>query len=1088
MPSDLLERLSPNQREAVLHEGGPLIVVAGPGAGKTRVMTRRIGHLIAERGVEPRTVLALSFTIKAAEELRTRLIDLIGPSAADAVQATTFNSFGAGLTRRFADVAGLPPHRSMLDSAQRKRLMRAAIREKGFLARTAAGGIDSAIELASARISAMHNAGKTATEAIVELEKAVRAEHAAPDLEDWLDAANLWSDVTVRARVEGLLSYEDQIALPTELMERDTRVADMVRADCAHVVVDEFQDLNTAQLRLLRSIAPPGTGADIAVVGDDDQAIYGFRGADDRALERFKKVWTKDGDTVRPIELGENWRSERVVVDVSAKIIAEAHERFNDGKALVCARAEDPPAEGASVEAVVFAREDWRNDAPAIAAMILHRRQAEPDLPWNRIAVIARTHPDLSRVQGALELAGVPVERARDRDSGDDPAVQDVLAWARLLVDPAASWCVRRILRRPPLTIPEGRVGAWEQAYQARRSRLEAGDEGEPALPGAGNFLEFLGEHIEPNDAARPAVDRLLEWFGELSAVAAERPADEAIEQIVRTTGAASIDLPDARRRARRIRSLVALLRFARERRGRIEQPGDLRAFISYYDDLDAGDRTLEARGEDAEDSPGGTADAVQLLTAHAAKGLEFDTVYMPRVGQYGYPSSARAADEGELPACLATADDIEPRDPLHAHADEERRLFYVALTRAERRAVAVGVLPKKLGGSTYFLNELIEAGAVARTGAEVIEAAREAGAYAGEPAHAEMQRADAEAFAVAAADAKRRAREMAAAALDAVDRRGAGEEDVIAAAARLAEAARALAGVGVVERGGDVPAWAPGDAGSGARRLADVRAGIAPDVRTLEPMRAPISLSYSMIDGYIRCPRCFYIRHVMGLSEGFAVAMGVGNAVHRAMQEYTKLCRDADADSEPWPGLEALLSEGRKAVLRAWPRGEVIEQADRERVEAQLRIAFEHLVSDDDETLEVEKEVRFGYVSEAVGEHRFRAVIDRVDRAEGGVRLIDYKTGHASKEKLEPKKDDLQLGVYAMAARALFADGELAGTAEYWMLSTGQRGVTGLDRLREGEAKLRKVIDGAVAGMLEGRYPKGKRCRGECESVFPEG
>jgi DNA helicase-2/ATP-dependent DNA helicase PcrA len=1088
----LLGALTEPQRAAVSHDRGPMIVLAGPGAGKTRVITHRIAHLIQDRGTDPGRVLALTFTNKAADELRSRLIELIGPGAADRVQAHTFNSFGASLLRRFADVAGLPARPVHLDSAQRKRLMRRLRQERGVLRHAAAEGLDAAIERTNARINRMHCLGVRPGEAIAALRDAVAEADDTGErlsLESWLDAARAWEGLEDLCRDEGLIGYDEQIALASELLERDTRVAEMVRSDCAHIVVDEFQDVNAAQIRLLRAVAPPGSDADIAVVGDDDQSIYGFRGADDRALERFEKQWTVGDDRVRTVELSENWRSESCVIDASRAIIERAENRFHHDKSLQRADrlAGEPPAPGAAVEVVLL--DDGQRDGAHIAAMILLDRERERERsgearPWSSYAVLGRNGIDADRVRGALELEGIPVRSVRSTGAADDPAVQDVLAWARLLVDPSAGWCVRRVLRRPPLMIPEGRVVAWEKAWQAQRSRLEAGDGEAEDLPGLGTLLDWIGAVLPEGDPARATIDKLLNWYAELSALAAERRADEVVEAIVRTTGATGADLPDARARSTRITALVALLRFVRERRGRLDEPGDLRAFVSYYDDLDERDRTLDGQrtDPDAEPTPDGDDDAVSVMTAHGSKGLEFDTVFLARVGQHGYPSRRSDDPDLEPPACLRDED-----APANLRDDEERRLFYVAMTRAERRLVALGKLPKGKGTSVYYLLELLEAGAIERTGDEVLDAAREAGVVAGEAREPDLSQAIIDAVTLTASDERRRAREDAAAALDAADRAGGDPGRFEGIAARLVSAARRISGVAAAEAGEPTPAWVSGDAdaATGAERVAAARSGAVRGA-SFEGMSAPLQLSYSMIDGFERCGLCFYVKQVLGLSEGFKPVMGVGNAVHRAMQAFTGACRDADAEGGERPGVEDLVEMGRQQVLQVWPRGEPIDAEDRERVEAQLRVAHEHLVDPRDDTVEVEREVRFAYTGPG-GEHRFRAVIDRIDRIDGGVRLIDYKTGRASAGKLKPKADDLQLGVYAWAAAAYYADEDLAGTAEYWMLATGERGVIGLDKLRDGDAKLRKRVDRAIEGMLEGRFERGKKCRGACTSVFPE-
>lgn len=1092
--SAFTEGLTTPQRDAVTHDGGPMIVLAGPGAGKTRVITHRIAHLVVDRGVEAERVLALTFTNKAATEMRDRLIGLVGPGRADRVRAFTFNGFGAWLLRRFADVAGVPTRPDQLDSAMRKRLMRRLWAERGLMSRSVAEGLDSGIERVTEQIHRMFCAGWTAREASELLGSALDAcadDAARHEVTDWLEATRAWAAFDGLCREEGVMSYDDQIALATRLIETDRRVAEIVRSEAAHIVVDEFQDVNRAQIRMLRAIAPPGTGRDIAVVGDDDQSIYGFRGADNEAIGRFNSTWTAGGDRVRTVELGENFRSERCVIEASRAVIEVAGDaRFMPNKTLVRAavKSAEGDAPGAVVEAVRL--DEWTRDGAAIAALIkldlAEPGGAEHGRALSSYAVIARTHGDLDRVRRALELEGIPTASARGTGAADDPGVQDVLSWARLLVDPGAGHCVRRLLRRPPFAVPEGVVAVWERGWRAQRSRLEAGDAEAGALPGSGTLLDWIGAEVTSAGAHRGEIDRMLEWRDALAKEAADRAADEVIESIIRTTGVTAADLPSGAARRERVASLVSLLRFARSRRGRLDEPGDLRAFLDYYDDLDARDKRMEGDRDnpDAEPGPDGEADAVQLLTAHASKGLQFDTVFLPRVASPGYPSR-RSAGELELPGVLLGDDGAEGSGD-----HEERRLFYVAMTRAERRLVALGTLPKKMSKDVpYFLHELIEAGAVERTADEVIDRAREAGVVANDGRDAELSSGAAKALELAVADERRAARELAAAALDRADRVGVDGAAFEGLAAQLTSAAKRMSALAAAERGLEVPAFALEDAGAmaGARRIADALAGLGADARGLEAMRSPLKLSYSLIDSYERCGLCFYVSQVLGLEDGFAPHLALGNAAHQAMQRFTQERAAAESEGRERPGRDWLVARGREALLKAWPGGEPVPLEAVEQIAEQLGRCFDSLITDDDHTVETEFAISLMYPDRQKGPHRLVAKLDRVDVTNGGFRIVDYKTGGASKAKLEPDKKDLQLGIYALAAETKFGE-DITGTAEYWVLSTGQRGVVTLEELRGWRDKLTGRIDKAVEGMLAGRYERRRDCTGICASVFPHG
>jgi DNA helicase-2/ATP-dependent DNA helicase PcrA len=797
--SDLLEGLNTAQRRAVEHDGGPLIVLAGPGTGKTRVITRRVEHLVRERGAAPESVLAVTFTVKAAAQMRERLAQRIGPAAAERVSTHTLHRLGQKLIRRFADAAGLPASLQVIDSAQQRRLLRSLIAAHGIAPEQAACGWGAVIAEAIAHIGALRDHAVTPEAAADHADRWAERCESNPDgwdaeerraqrarLAHFRDMARLYALFDGECRRRGWLTLDDLITGAIRVLRASPGAADICRAEYRHIVVDEFQDVNRAQIELIRLLAP-NDSCDLCVVGDDDQAIYGFRGADERAFFRFARLWP----AYTQIELAENFRSHRPIIDAANFIVARASSRFAPDKRVTPPADPPPPEPGAGVEAVELDSE--RDDGDTIAAMILADRAAPTARPWSSYAVIARTHGDIERIAGAMALEGIPHRVARRPGALDDDGVRDCLAWVELLVDPAATWAARRVLSRPPLSAPVGDAIGWELEYLAGQSRADADT--------PGRFVDWLRERR----ATHPAVARFLALLDELRAAAIHAPADAAIARIIDAAHIAHADLPSGRDRARRVAALVTFLRFVRSRVPRLDPPADLAAFLAYYRDLDEADAAL---GDDdkvePEASPHEDEDAVQLLTAHAAKGLEFDTVFVPRVcPPHGYPKSG---DEG-----LALPDGLldragDTRAPKERQAAEERRIFYVACTRARRRLVILTRKTKSRSKAVHYCQEFTgcdegRAIAAVRSGADVLAEAgrlgvsRRGGSSSGDPRRELFARA------------RREARIMAAAALDGADQPGGSLPDAIA---RLREAAARLAAAACIEHAGQPPAWAP--------------------------------------------------------------------------------------------------------------------------------------------------------------------------------------------------------------------------------------------------------------------------------------
>ncbi|MBL0926822.1 MAG: ATP-dependent helicase [Phycisphaerales bacterium] len=1094
----LLEGLNDAQRRAAEFTGRPLIVLAGPGTGKTRVIIARVARLLRD-GADPESILAVTFTVKAAEEMRSRLADCVGGPKSERVNVSTFHSFGSRVLRRFGDYLGLPAQVSVMDSARQRRLLLRLIEQHDLLRSWKAAGRDGAISRAIRFISDARNAGRSAAEAaryardwlrsIGKQEEGPTTE-GSPEAdalaagrvraEEFAEFAEVFGHFEAASLEGGDLTLDDFLTLPVRLLTEQSGVAPVLRSEFRHIVVDEFQDANPAQIALLRALAPPrsggGGGPDLCVVGDDDQSIYGFRGADTRAFRRFAQIWPEHEE----ILLETNYRSAPAIIEAGNTIIARAAERFRPDKVIRPGR-DDLPG---TIEGVLVA-DDTGELPDAAAALIVADRAAHPTRKWHDYLVLCRTRLDADRAGAALELRGVPIDLKRPVTPLNDQGVQDVMAWVGLVLGEDEALHAQRLLTRPPMGVDLAQVGAWVTAF--RRQALYAGTaDGDPSTDEAGRGRGFVGWLAEQH-RDHPAVDRLTTVLQELRPLAVELRASEMMMEIIRRTGVAHGGT-GGREAARRVERLAAVVRFVRAKDPHLDEPGDLRAWQRYYADLDSKEQefdleraeTAERLGENGDQASGAgdEQDAVRVLTVHKAKGLEADTVLVLRVrpgAQHGFPITGRSDEEGSpLPADFRGVADEE-------QIEEERRLFYVACTRAKRRLVLLAKARKGQSRSTDFFDELRGSVHVAvGDGARLLE---EAGAGVA-VLDGDHDRSTPEARRRLIAERFRTAvrGEADAALLDA--ERGqpgaaarAGER--LGSAARLLAAAAALAGgrepsddimlnVGERERIGRLrSALASTDAGPGL----------------FAPLTGPLRLSYSMIDAYRRCPRCCYMRFVLGLAQPAKPELAVGNALHVAAKAYLERERAADSDGDPAkaPNESDLLRWGDEALRDLWVgRVDGLPEA-RRKLEAQLRV-WRNAFHDDAEIMHVEHKVTFRYASEECGTHSFEAKPDRVDRLrDGRYRIVDYKTGEGWKTLLEPEPDNLQMCIYAMALPTLLAltddDGRpveppgVDGVAEFWVMGEGRRGVLEFSEMRLDKA--RKQIDEAIAGMLAGRWAK---------------
>ncbi len=1102
--------LNPAQRRAAEFDGGPLIVLAGPGTGKTRVIVARIERLLRD-GAEPESILALSFSRKAAAHMRDKAAERVGARTAERLNASTFHAFGSTMLARFGDLLGLRRQRTLMDSAQTRRLLRRLVREHDLFRHHQARGRDGVLDDAGAFISLCRQWARTPADALAHADRWTRSladtdlaadERAAQRsrLNDFRDRARLY-DLFARACIdEGLVTYDDFLALPLRLLSEHPAPGAILRSEIRHILVDEYQDVNRAQIELLKHLAPPAAGGgsspgpDLCVVGDDDQAIYAFRGSDPGAFNEFRAVWPH----AAVVALTDNYRNSRAVAAVAGAIIARCDQRVEPDKVINPVGEDGLGAPEGAVEGVILAGD--REAGVVVASLVRLIRRDDPERGPS-IGVLAGANSHAQSVAAALERAEIPASLLARRTPLDDPAVQDLLAWISVLTAPVLDppvTAVERLLARPPFSVPAEDAARWAQSFRRERSLAE---DAQPP-----SFIDWLrAAHTDD-----PSVARFLSLLDDFRALAGHAPADRVIDAIVRDAELVHAEILDPRGRADRIATLVQVLRFVRSRQPFLDPPGGLHAWTAYYHDLHSDERQFALRSsedldepsdDDAPAAPGSPVgpSVVQVLTAHAAKGLEFDVVILVRCRSGGFPPKRRADHRGDL------APDEFLAAPRADQDEEHRRIFYVACTRARRRLVLLAKAKAKTklrpGDASDYFNELTLGDPplvrVVHQGADLID---RAGLTPDDdrPLDDDAPVERASSARLIDDEAARVRRSVYAALHDASDPRAHADPPArVAIHERLAHAADALSALALLRAGADLPADLPEPFAARLRAVRDAARSAASPVPFTHPVPGPLDLSYSSVELYGRCPRCWYARHVLKLEEPRSEALEAGTVLHAALEEFFNTWRRADAEGRALPGADSLEAIVRRVCREQCPPAQPLDPESVRTAVAQARHALESLHDPADNILHIEQRIAFPWPDpDGLPAHRFTAKVDRIDqRPDGSFRIIDYKTGHAGKDLLNPGPDDLQLALYAIALDALLrsdprepapipAESPHAGAAEYWLLATAQRGQIDLKRLDL--LKAAKTVDRAIRGIRSGEFPRGKQneCRGLCHPL----
>lgn len=609
-----LSGLNPDQQDAVLHSGGPLLVVAGAGSGKTRVLTQRIAYLISQ-GIHPMRILAITFTNKAAKEMRDRVSVLVGP-VANQMWVSTFHSACVRILRAQADHLGFPKAFSIYDQSDSQRLVGYVIRDLGLDAKRFPA------RAVQARISLWKN-------------ELVIPRDAAIDPDSIFDEkyAEVYREYQKRLERAGAMDFDDLLMNTVRLFRHNPSVLQLYQERFAHILIDEYQDTNMAQNQIVLMLG--ATHHNVCVVGDTDQSVYRFRGADFRNIMQFEHAFPE----VTTVVLAQNYRSTQTILDAANAVITNNKER--DPKNLWTDK-------GTGDKIIRYFANDEFDESHWVVSRLkyLHENNHRA---WNDLAVFYRTNAQSRVLEESLVYAGMPYKIIGGTRFYDRREVKDAMAYLRCAANSNDEINLKRIINVPKRGIGNtsiGKLDTYANDYGvsfsiALRKANDAGVGG-AAARGLASFVTLIDElsgRLE--DGPGPLLRHALEASGYMKELGAENTIESA----------------------GRLENVIELISVATEFT-QVDEFLEQVALVSDTDQLDSDDH-------------------VTLMTMHAAKGLEFPVVFIVGMEEGIFPHSRALDDMTEL--------------------EEERRLAYVGITRAQEQLMVSHAWSRNLYGSTQY-------------------------------------------------------------------------------------------------------------------------------------------------------------------------------------------------------------------------------------------------------------------------------------------------------------------------------------------------------------------------------------------------
>ena len=643
--TDLLAGLNPQQRQAVLHEGSPLLIVAGAGSGKTAVLTRRIAYLLAERDVGVGQVLAITFTNKAAAEMRERVAQLVGPRARSAMWVSTFHSTCVRILRNQASLLpGLNSNFSIYDADDSRRLLLMIGKDMGldtkrYSPRLLANGISNLKnelidpEQAVTNLSQDDESG--------ELSRIV---------------ASVYAEYQRRLRAANALDFDDLIGETVAVLQNFPQIAQYYRRRFRHILVDEYQDTNHAQYVLVRELVGRDTEdglppAELCVVGDADQSIYAFRGATIRNIEDFER----DYPDAKTILLEQNYRSTQNILSAANSVIAR-----NSGR-----REKRLWTDAGEGELIVGYVADNEHDEAAFVAAEIDALADRGDVTYNDVAVFYRTNNSSRSLEEVFIRTGIPYKVVGGVRFYERREIRDIVAYLRVLDNPGDAVSMRRILNTPRRGIgdrAEACVAVYaENTGASFADALQAAAEGKVPMLNTRSEKAVAG-FVALLDDLRGRLDSSQGDLGDLVEAVLDRTG-------YRTELESSSDPQDLAR----LDNLNELVSVAHEFSTDLANAAALEGDLDAAADEDVPDTGVLAAFlervslvADTDEIPEHSAGVVTMMTLHTAKGLEFPVVFVTGWEDGMFPHMRALGDAGEL--------------------SEERRLAYVGITRARQR------------------------------------------------------------------------------------------------------------------------------------------------------------------------------------------------------------------------------------------------------------------------------------------------------------------------------------------------------------------------------------------------------------------